>query len=274
MDQDLGHAERVGDQTCMLAPGAAEAIERIARHVVAALHRDFLDGVRHVLDRDLDEPVGHLFGRAAVADLARQFDERRAHGLGVERLVLAGPEDLRKKFRDQLAGHDIGVGERQRPAAAVALRAGIGAGRIRPDPESRAVEMQDRAAARRNRVDQHHGRAHAHAGDLGLEGALVLAVEMADVGRSAAHVEADQPRESRGAAGLRHADHAAGRARQDGVLALEQIRGREPAGRHHEHETRTGALAVEFVCDLRHVAGDDRGEIGVHHTGVAPRSGR
>ncbi len=75
--------------------------------------------------------------------------------------------------------------------------------------------------------------------------------------------------ESRGASGLRHADHAAGRARQDGVLAVEQIRGREPAGRHHEHEPRTGALAVEFVCDLRHVAGDDRREIGVDHGGVA-----
>src|SRR5229473_2684845 len=96
MDQDLGHAERVGDQTCMLAPGAAEAIERIAGHVVAALHRDFLDGVRHVLDRDLDEPVGHLFGRATVADLARKRSERRAYGLSVERLVLVRSENLGK----------------------------------------------------------------------------------------------------------------------------------------------------------------------------------
>src|SRR6266536_491639 len=38
MDQDFRHAERVGDQTGMLAAGAAEAVERVARHVVAALH--------------------------------------------------------------------------------------------------------------------------------------------------------------------------------------------------------------------------------------------
>src|SRR5260370_36888388 len=141
MDQDFGHAERVGDQTCMLAPGAAEAIERIAGHVVAALHRDFLDGVRHVLDRDLDEAVGRLFGRAAVADLPRKRREGRAYGLGVERLVLARSENLWKEFRDQLPGHYVGVGERQRPPPAGALRAGTAPGRTRPRPDPRATDI-------------------------------------------------------------------------------------------------------------------------------------
>ena len=40
-------------------------------------------------------------------------------------------------------------------------------------------------------MDQHHRRAHAHAGDHALEGPLIDAVEMADIGRGAAHVEAD-----------------------------------------------------------------------------------
>ena len=62
MDQHLGHAERIGDQAGVLAAGAAEAIERIARHVVTALQGDFLDRVRHVLYRDPDETVGHVFG--------------------------------------------------------------------------------------------------------------------------------------------------------------------------------------------------------------------
>ena len=61
MDEHAGHAERVGDKAGVLAAGAAEAVERIARHVIAALHRDLLDRVRHVLDRDLDEAVGDLF---------------------------------------------------------------------------------------------------------------------------------------------------------------------------------------------------------------------
>ena len=38
------------------------------------------------------------------------------------------------------------------------------------------------------------------------------------------------------APGLRHPDHPAGRARQDRVLALEQLGRGEAARRHHEHE--------------------------------------
>ncbi len=58
MDQHLGHAERVGDETGMLAAGAAETVERVARYVIAALNRNLLDRIGHVLDRDLDEAVG------------------------------------------------------------------------------------------------------------------------------------------------------------------------------------------------------------------------
>ena len=154
-----------------------------------------------------------------------------------------GSENLREEIRDELADHHVGVGDRERSAAAVAFRSRIGAGAVRADAEARAVEMQDRAAAGRHRVDQHHRRAHAHAGDLGLERALVLAVEMRDVGRGAAHVEADQVREAGLASGLRHADHAARRSGQDRVLALEQLGRGEPARRHHEHRDATWSLA-------------------------------
>jgi hypothetical protein len=85
-------------------------------------------------------------------------------------------------------------------------------------------------------MNQHHRGAHAHAGDFGLEGALVFAVEMRDVGRGAAHVETDEVGKAHLAPGLRHADHAAGWSRQDCVLALEEVRRRQAARRHHEHE--------------------------------------
>ncbi len=235
MDQHLGHAERVGDQAGVLAAGAAEAVQRIAGDVVAALHRDFLDRVRHVLDRDLDEAVGDLLWRFA-ADLLGQFGEGLFHRLGVERLVLVGAENLREEIGDELADQHVGVGDRERAAAAVAFRAGIGAGAVGTDAEARAVEMQHRAAAGRDGVDEHHRRAHPHAGDFGFERALVFAVVVRHVGRGAAHVEADQLLEARLAAGLGHADHAAGGAGQDGVLALEQFGGGEPARRHHEHQ--------------------------------------
>ena len=46
-----------------------------------------------------------------------------AHRIGIERQVLRGSENLGKEIGDELADHDIGVGHRQRAAAAVAFRA-------------------------------------------------------------------------------------------------------------------------------------------------------
>ncbi len=254
MDQHAGHAERIGDQAGMLAAGAAEAIERIARHVIAALHRNLLDRVGHVLDRDPDEAVGDFFGLPPAADFLRERCEAFAHRLAVERLVLLRAENLREEIGDEFAGHHIGVGHRERAAAAIAGRARIGARAVGTDAKARAVEMQDRAAAGRDRVNAHHRRAHAHARDLGLEGALIFAVKVRDIGRGAAHVEADDAREARFARGLRHRHHAAGGSGQDRVLALEQIGGGEPARRHHEHQPRVRVARVEYRRPLaRHI---------------------
>jgi hypothetical protein len=52
VNEDRLHAQRIGDQAGVLAAGAAEAVERVAGDVIAALHRDLLDGVGHVLDGD------------------------------------------------------------------------------------------------------------------------------------------------------------------------------------------------------------------------------
>ena len=98
MDQHRFHAERIGDQAGVLAAGAAEAVEQVFGHVVAALHRDLLDGVGHVLDGDGDEAFGDCLRRAAVADLAGKRFELSAHHIGVERLVLAGAEDRREEI--------------------------------------------------------------------------------------------------------------------------------------------------------------------------------
>ena len=217
--------------------GAAEAIERIAGHVIAALHRYFFDRIGHVFDGDLDETVGDLFGAPPVADLFRKRSKSIANRLGIERQILPRSEDLRKKFRNELPHHDIGVGHRQRTAAAVAFRSGIGASRIRTDAEACAVIVQDRSAARRDGVNEHHWRAHAHAGDFGFECPLVFAGEMRHVGRRAAHVEADHPRKAGRASGLGHADHPGCRTGQDCILAAKQIGRGEPARRHHEHQS-------------------------------------
>ncbi len=183
MDQHRLDRQRVGDVAGVLAARAAEAVERIARDIIAARDGNLLDRLGHLGDRDGDEAVGDLLRAAPVADFARQRLEGFTHAYVVERLILRGAEYFGKIVGDQLARHDVGVGDGERAAAAIALRPGIGGRRIRADAKARAVEMQDRAAARRDGVDAHHRRAHAHARDLGLERALVGSVEMRDVGR-------------------------------------------------------------------------------------------
>src|SRR5258706_16396722 len=116
MDEYPRHAERVGDETGMLAGRAAEAAKRVARDVVTALHRDVLDRVRHVAHRDLHEPFGDRFFGPAILDLARQCLEFLAYPRRVERLVALRPEDVRKECRLDLAEHDVGIGHAERSA--------------------------------------------------------------------------------------------------------------------------------------------------------------
>ena len=271
MDQHRGHAEGIGDQAGVLAGGAAEAVQRVFGDVVAALHRNLLDRVGHVLDGDREEPRGHLLRVLALAggrgDLCGQGGEPPLDHLRVERLVGVRSEHPREEPRLDAAEHDVAVGHRQRPAAAVAGRARIGAGGLGTDPEPGAVEMEDRAAAGGDGVDAHHRRPHPHPGDLGLEGAFVLAVVVRDVGGGAAHVEADDPAEPGDLGGPHHADDAAGRTRQDAVLALEQPRVGKAAVGLHEHQPDVAQL----VGDAVDVAPQDRREIGVDDGGVAAR---
>src|SRR6185312_11036861 len=184
-----------GDEAGMLAAGAAEAAQRVLRDVIAALDRDLLYGVGHVLDGDLEEALGDLGRRAAIAggarDLLGECREFPRDTLGIERLVAAGAEDMREKARLQLAEHDIAIRDGQRAAAAIAGGTGIGAGRFRADAVARAVETANRAAAGGDGMDLHHRRAHTHAGDDGLEAALVLAGVVRHVRRGAPHVEAN-----------------------------------------------------------------------------------
>ncbi len=238
MDEHGLHAEGIGHQAGVLTAGAAEALQREACGVVALLHRDLLDRIRHVGDSDLQEALGHLAGGARLAGGPRdgigECREFFPHDFGIERCIGVGPEDRREMLRLDLADADIRIGYRQRPAAAIAGRSRIGAGGVRSDAEPRAIEVQDGPTTRRHRVDRHHRRAHPHTGDRGLEGALEAAGVKCDVGRRAAHVEADDLVEPRHRRGARRADDAAGGTRQDRVLALESGGIRQSAVRLHE----------------------------------------
>ena len=156
----------------------------------------------------------------------------------------SGPNTLREMLGPDLAEHDVAIGDRQRAAAPVAGRAGHRAGAVRPDPEALPVIGADRAAARRDGVDLQHRRAHPDPGDGPLAGPLVGAGEMRDVGRGAAHVEADDLVEARLGRGPRHADDAAGGAGQDRVLAAKGGGIGQAAVRLHEEQPALSAAAA------------------------------
>ena len=251
MDEHAADAECVGHQAGVLATGAAEANQRVLGDVVASLDRNLLDRLGHVLDRDHQETVGGLDGGARIAGLALDLGGQRGELLVYDRLVqglnAVGAEDAREKLGADLSDHHVGVGDTQRPAPSVACRARVGAARFRADPVARAVEVEDRAAAGRHRVDLHHRRAHTHPRDQRLERSLVLAVVVRDVGRGTTHVERDDLFVAGHGGGANRADDATRRARQDRILAAEVARVGEPAVRLHEHEPGISELVADDV---------------------------
>ena len=67
MEKHPRHAERVRHRAGVLAGGAAETAQSVLADVVAALDRDLLDGVSHVLDGDGEESGRDLMGAALGA---------------------------------------------------------------------------------------------------------------------------------------------------------------------------------------------------------------
>ena len=144
--------------------------------------------------------------------LADPFLENRPHMLDGDRLI-----DRQQLLRIEPAEQQIGVGDgRLGAAAAVADRAGIGAGAFRADlDQARGIDARDRAAAGADRMHRHHRHVDRHRiFDLDLVGDGGLGVEdQRDVGRGAAHVVGDERREAGAPAGIGGGDHAGGRAR-------------------------------------------------------------
>ncbi len=255
----------------MLAARAAKTVQKIAGHVIAALHGNLLHRIGHVFDRNGDEAFRHGFRRASIANLFGKLGEACAHGVHIERLVLLGSENGREEVRLQLAQHHIRIGHGQRSATAIAGRAGVCAGRIRAGLQTVVLIMQDRTATGGHGVNAHHWRANAHARHFRVEGAFIFSVIMGHVRRGAAHVEADHLVEAGKPRRLHHADHAAGRAGKDRVLALKLVGRRQAARRHHEFEARAFAVLVDaqFRRHAAYIARQDRRQVGVHHRCVA-----
>ena len=75
VEQHRSHPEVLGDSAGELTGCRPETGECAGGDIVAPLDGDCLDGGRHIGDRDLEEPFGHIFG--CVADFRRQLLESR-----------------------------------------------------------------------------------------------------------------------------------------------------------------------------------------------------
>ncbi len=269
MDEHPGHAERIGHLAGVLAARAAEALQSVVAHIVAAHDRNALHGVGHAAHRYLQRAARNLFGTDGITrgkrHALRQLAEAPCDDAGIQGFIGRRSEYARKEIRLDTAQQDVGVGDGQRACAPIARGSGTCSRGFRAYAQARAVEADDGPAAGRDAVNAHHGRANPHPAHFRVEGALVLPRKVAHVGGGAAHVEADElgvPGRLRGA---RHPDDPAGRARENRVLALEMMRAGQPARALHEKKRHAGHQAG----DLIHIAPQDRRQIGVHHGGIA-----
>ena len=122
----------------MLSAGAAKTVQRILRHVIAALNRNLFNRIGHVFDRNAQKAFGQIFGRflrltGFCGDLFGQLLKQIAHDFWVERLICIRAKDMGKLIRLQFAQKHIAIRHCQRAAAAVTGRAGVCPGAVRAD---------------------------------------------------------------------------------------------------------------------------------------------
>ena len=160
MSQYGGHSKRIGNGTCKLPPGTTKDRQAISCDVVASLDGYLLDCIRHVRHSDVNEPLGHLFGRMGpagrITDALCKFFEAGNDCVAIERLVCLRPKNSRKVLGQHSPQENVGVGQRKWARTAIAGWARIGTRRIRADAKTRAIEMQNRPATCGDRVNAQH----------------------------------------------------------------------------------------------------------------------
>ena len=230
-DEDLRHAELLGDGRGVQRPGAAEGEQREAPRVDAALDGHDPQGADHLGVGDAHDPLGAL--ARVESQLARQPLDRRVRRTGVE-LDVTG----QRHVGAQVAEDEVGVGHRRLGAAtAVARRSRVGARAARPDPQRAArVAPADGASARSDGVDVDHRQRQRPPADLARRRlAHAAALDDAHVARRAAHVEAQQVGLAAALGQQGRCRRAAGRAaehRQRGMIGRDVEAGEAAAGLH------------------------------------------
>ena len=173
-----------GDGAGMLSARAAEGDERVVSRIDAVAHAERLDGKRHARVGDVEECLQQRVARRRprAGELASEFLEG-AFGRRSVQAHRADPD--RHAAREQ-----IDIGDGQRPAAAVARRAWIGARAFGSDSKRTVAHAADGASTCRDAVDRHARRCDRHAIDARFAAQRHLVARGArHIGACAAHVE-------------------------------------------------------------------------------------
>ena len=249
--KDGADTEFFGDGAGVLATGTAEGDERVVAGIVAFADGDFANRVGHPFVGDVEKTGEQILLRRRLGNRLADLVECGLGGVDVDRdAELGGIEP---------AEQQVDVGDRQRAARAVAGRAGIRARALRADKQLVAVEAADRAATGGDRLDGEHRRDHPGAADAMLVFVIEVAVEPADVGARAAHVEPDDALEAGLASGHRGTDDTTGRAAEQAVLGPVIGAGDESTRAGHHVQFAAGQLALHAFEIARH----NRREVGI-----------
>ena len=214
-DQQLRNGELARQRRRMQGTRAAEREQHEVARIVAARERNHADRARHLVVGDAQYRRCGC-GRIQPERLADFFQDDRAH-FGERHRPVHG-EQL---FRIEPPQDQVGIGDgRIDAAAAVADRAGRGAGRFRADLQHAGlIDEGDRPAAGADGVHVHHGHMDGHGVfQLQLRGHGGHAfLDQRHVGGGAAHVVGDHVLVAGGGRGVGRGHHARGRTRHDRV---------------------------------------------------------
>ena len=273
MQQHFPGAEQLGDGARVLARGAAETQQPEAGRILAVVQGEFANRVRHASAGHLQEGIGQrlhgVAGPGLVAGGRREVGEACAGGQRIDRLVTGRAEDMGKAFGWNASEHDVAVGDRRGSVASIARRPWVGARRGRTDLQAAVGETQQRAAARRDRLDVHERRLQPDAVDLGGEAPRDRASRETDVCRRPAHVEADESARTVRRAGRNHAHDAARGPGQHAVHAAEAVRVHQAAIALHERDGGLPVRQPQARAECPRIAQQYWRQVGVGHRGVA-----
>src|SRR5436190_5057397 len=157
MYEHARHCKRISNEAGVLSRCAAKAAQRVFGNIMAALHGNLFNRVRHVAHRDVYIAFGDLLRSAVVAGAAsyviREGCKFPLDDLRIERSIAADAEHRREEIRLNFAKHHIAVGDGEWTVFAIARWSRVSSSGIRADAIARAIKMQNRSAAGSHRMN-------------------------------------------------------------------------------------------------------------------------